>query len=216
MQTVTRLPVRLPDQWDGVVESVDDDVVRVRGAVGVLRCQRAASCLLAPGEGDRVLVATVGATECWVLAVLSRAETAGPAVLETPGDCALRVPAGRLVVSARDGVTVGTAGALRVSADVLDAHAREGSLVMGALKAVAETVEGEVGALRGRFGALDTVAERVSSRARRVYRWVEEFEQLRARRVDWHMKETAQIHAREALVTAEGLVKIDGAQIHVG
>jgi len=217
MQVVTRLPVRLPDQTDGVVETLDaDGWLRVQCGALALRCRRAASCLLAPTVGDRVLVATLHDTECWVLAVLERADGAGRAVLDAPGDCELRVAGGKLVVAARDGVTVGTAGPMRMHADTVEMHAREGSAVLGVLKLLAETVEGEAGALRGRFGVIDTVAERVTSRAQRVYRWVEEFEQLRARRVDWDMKETAQIHAREALVTAEGLIKIDGAQIHVG
>ncbi len=217
MQVVTRLPVRLPAQTDGVIEALEaDGWLRVQSGAGVLRCRQAASCMLAPGAGDRVLVATLHDTECWVLAVLERAEGAGRAVVEVPGDGEIRAAAGALVMAARDGVTVATGGPMRVHSDSLELHAREGSAVLGVLKLLAETVEGEAGALRGRFGVIDTVAERVSSRAQRVYRWVEEFEQLRARRVDWDMKETAQIHAREALVTAEGLVKIDGAQIHVG
>jgi hypothetical protein len=63
---------------------------------------------------------------------------------------------------------------------------------------------------------VDSVAERVAARVRRSYRTVEECDQVRAERIDYVAKGTMTLHAENALLTAEELVKLDGEQIHVG
>jgi predicted O-linked N-acetylglucosamine transferase (SPINDLY family) len=54
--------------------------------------------------------------------------------------------------------------------------------------------------------AIDTVVERVTQRAKRVYRFVEEFDQLRAEHIDYILAdrviipETERVHYREKVV----------------
>lgn len=202
-------------QHSATVLLTDGDALAVRSATGEHRCRRAASCLLAPEPGDRVLVALVEG-ERWVLAVLERREGAGAARVEVRGDLELRAPNGAVTVAAGEGVTLVTPRGATVAAGSLRVDAGVTALALGEVAAAASRIEAEVGRLRARYGVVDAVAERVSERVKRAYRWVEEFEQLRARRLDWEAKETLQVHAGDALVTSEGLVKVDGAQIHLG
>ena len=59
-------------------------------------------------------------------------------------------------------------------------------------------------------------AERISQRVKRLYRHVEDFEQLRADKVDYVANKTMSLRGQNTLMTAEELVKVDGEQIHLG
>jgi hypothetical protein len=74
----------------------------------------------------------------------------------------------------------------------------------------------DVHELRAKVAALDTVAGRISQRAQRVYRTVEDLEHLRVGQLDISAKKNLRMHAENALLTALSLVKVDGEQIHMG
>ena len=177
--------------------------------------RRALSCLVAPQAGDRVLFATLPGDEHWVLAVLEHLD-AGPTRIEVDGDLELRAPTGTVPVAAGRGVTVATGGEAAVLAGAVRVVAQRGVAVLDELTLLADKVDAEVSRMRATFTTVDTVMERLSQRAKRVYRFVEELDQLRARRVDYEAKESFQVHAHDTLLTSDQLVKIDGDQIHVG
>jgi len=158
------------------VTSVSPGALRVRAAAGDYAARRAASCLLEPCVGDRVALLSSPRGECWVIAVLERAEPASVAALSVDGDLALR------------GATVSIAG----SADV------------------------EIGRARLTASTLDVVAERVHTRAKRVMRFVEEIEQLRAGGIDAVARNLLNLRGKTTVVTAEEVAKIDGAQVLIG
>lgn len=198
-------------------------VVRVDGPAATLLtpdgarpvARRAVSCLVAPQAGDRVLFATLPGDEHWVLAVLAHAAPQ-PTRIEVDGDLELRAPAGTITAAAGRGVTVATGGEAAVLAGAVRVVAQRGLAALDELTLLAERLDAEVGRVRGTFTTVDTVLDRLSQRARRVYRVVEELDHLRARRVDYTAKDTFQVHAHDTLMTSEQLVKIDGDQIHVG
>ena len=63
---------------------------------------------------------------------------------------------------------------------------------------------------------IDTVAERVSQKAARVYRMVSEFDQLRAKHFDYRASDSARVSGENTVVTAHQVVKVDGEQVHIG
>jgi hypothetical protein len=198
-------------------------VVRVEGPALLLvtadgaqpAARRALSCLVAPQPGDRVLVATLPGEEHWVLAVLERRDPQ-PTRIEVDGDLELRAPHGSITAAAAKGVTVSTGAEAAVLAGSVRVVAQRGLAAFDELTVLAERVDAEVTRLRATFTTVDTVMERLSQRAKRVYRFVGELDQLRARRADYAAQETFQVHAHDTLLTSEQLVKIDGDQIHVG
>src|SRR5690606_38231936 len=101
---------------------------------GEVIARRAASCLLQPEPGDRVIVGAV--PEAWVLAVLERDETR-PAELAFEGDAVVRSRRGRIDLRAPEvqvsaGRRVGLAaremslqgGAAQIAVDRLEARGR--------------------------------------------------------------------------------------------
>jgi len=186
----------------------------IESASGRRRAQRAAGCLLVPAAGDTVLVAS-SQRGCWVLTVLER-DASTAARLELDGDVELRVASGRLAVAAREGVDVASGGTVSVVAPAVAVHAPEGTLSIERLSLLGGAVEVDVAKVRVAAGAIDQTVERMTQRVKRVLRFVEDFEELRAGRIDYVARSLLSLHGRGTTVTADELVKVDAAQVHIG
>lgn len=173
----------------------------------------AAACLLAPSEGDRVLVVEAGA-EAYVLAVLERgADT--PARLHFEGDLDLSV-GGRLRVTATEGVELATSKALSFVSSVMKMRAKDSELAIDRLVMIGREAVVSTVAAKLVTGALDSFVERLQQHVKRSYRTVEEMDQLRAKRLDYRTEEELSMRGKHAFVHAADLVKVTGAQIHMG
>jgi hypothetical protein len=117
------------DDWRqsaGVVRAVDGERVEVALGSGMtLAAERATSCLVAPEERDRVLVAWCGG-EAYVLAVLRRAEGA-PVRLVARGDADLVVD-----------------GAFTIASRAFTLSSARATLDLGRVEAIFGTVEAVV------------------------------------------------------------------------
>lgn len=212
--TAARLNESAVYQEAAEVLRLEGQGVVLRSAGGVYRARRAVGCLVAPEAGDRVLAA-VSARDAWVLTVLDR-EGAAPVRLTAEGDMEVSLPAGRLSVTAAEGVDVASgalvsvvAGALRVAAGDGELSVKTAALFAGAVDVGAETV-------RLAAGALDQTLDRLTQRVKRAYRYVEEFEQVRAGRLDYAAHRLLELRGATATVTAETLVRVDAEQVHIG
>jgi hypothetical protein len=179
-----------------------------------LAADRAVSCLVEPEPGDRVLVAT-GETDCVVLAVLSRPGDGAPCI-SAPGNLAIRLGRGRLSLAARDGVEVTTPRELAVSAASVALRALEGSVVVETLRLLGSRLHAEISKVRLVAAEVDSLAERVRARVKRSYRFIEEFDQVRAEHLDYRARGVARVHGENTVITAAEIAKLDGEQILVG
>jgi hypothetical protein len=199
-----------------VVEGAADAYLSVRLGDRRVLARRATSCLVEPIAGDRVLVADAaeGGGEVFVLAVLER--DAGVATtLATDGDLEL-APRGNLVVTAPAGIHLATARDMTISATSLEAVADEASLVWKAVRVVSRALEANIAKVDVTAEASTTLVGRVFSKAKRVFRVVEETETLRAGQLDVVAETNLRMHGDTTLVTATDLVKVDGKQIQLG
>lgn len=197
-------------------------VIRTAGAAfvvetdsGEIEAKRAASCLLEPAPGDMVIVATGGAGQAYVLAVLEREEGA-PGRIVLDGNLDLQVRRGRFAVAADEGVALVSPKDVSVVSSSVNVRAITGEVALQTFSFLSTFVRAEVEKAKLLAGSLDSVLDRFSQRVKRAYRVVEESDHLRAERVDYAAKETMSLHGGNTLVTAEELVKLDGEQIHVG
>lgn len=196
-------------------------VVRAAGGAFVvasgaaeLEARRAVSCMVEPETDDVVLVAVLPARGAYILAVLERQGRDVSVVLE--GDLHVKLPSGRFVVGAAEGVTFASGKEVGVVAGELKVNARLGSVFVESLSYLGTAVQAEIERAKVKATAFDASVERVVQRVKRAYRFVEEIEQLRAERVDYVAKKNMSLRGENTLVTAEELVKLDGAQIHLG
>jgi hypothetical protein len=192
-------------------------VVRVgeRGATTEYEARRAVSCLLDPVLGDHVLLALLGDGSAFVLAVLERTEE-GPATASLDRDLTLRVPGGALNLVAKDGIGIVSTGDVSITSAGVAVTAAEGTFSIDRLAVLGRQLLAEVANAKVVAGAVDTVLDRWVQKVKRAYRHVEEIDQVRAGRVDYAADKSMHLHAENALVTAEELVKFDGEHIHLG
>ncbi|MBM4359266.1 MAG: DUF3540 domain-containing protein [Deltaproteobacteria bacterium] len=177
------------------------------------RARRAPSCLLAPRPGDRVLVALT--PEAFVLAVLER-DASRPAELLFDGDAAIRSRTGRIDVDAPEGVRLSTRRTFEVVSRAVSVASGRADLLLGELSAVASRARATFDDAGMVAKTCEIVAERISEHAERVYRFVSEFDQLRARHFDHRAEHLAQIRGENTVVVAKQVARVDGEQITIG
>ena len=175
--------------------------------------RRAPSCLLAPQPSDRVLVALV--PEAFVVAVLER-DGARPAEVVFDGDAVIRSRAGRIDLDAEEGVRVTTRKAFEIVSSTMSLCSGKAELWVEELTAVAARARASFDQVGVVAVTIDTVAERIVERAARVYRFVSEFDQLRARHFDHRAEHSAKITGENTVVAARQVARMDGEQIHIG
>jgi hypothetical protein len=132
------------------------------------------------------------------------------AVLERPGDAALRV-------ALPDGASIDAEGGrLRIGAATLVLEADNAQLAAGRLGVAAGGTEVRLGRVRMVAEAVEALAERIIGRFRRSYRFVEEGEHLRARDIDHRASGHLHLRGDTTAVQANALVKVQSGQIHLG
>lgn len=186
----------------------------VRAGEQELKAARAVSCLLDPDVGDRVLCAAQG-DERYVMSVLKR-EGSAPSRLTAPGDLSISTPSGGFSVVSKEGIDMATAKEARVVAGSFLLRAAEGSVFVDRLSALGSALRAEVSKIKVVAEQYDSILERAYQRVKRSYRMVEEIDQVRAGQIDMSAKATVRVHAENAVLTANELIKMDGEQIHIG
>ena len=116
MESVARkIEVKAVFQQFGEALAVAGHTVTVRTPLADIPAKRAASCLLEPAVGDRVLLAVEDGGAAYVLAVLDR-EDGAQATISVEGDLVLRSLRGRVSVAAQEGVDIVSAATARATA----------------------------------------------------------------------------------------------------
>ncbi len=200
--------------------------------LGALSCQRAASCLLRPEQGDLALVALPAASRstAFILAVLERGQAGSPAMLDLHSGARLCAPAGGVHIEAAQGITLSTPAELSASSDKLsfasgnmsfaadDMSFASGSVrwLVRAFSVLGKTLE----LVTQRF--IETAAERETQagtwtqRLGDSFRHVEDMDETQAGMVRTLARDTALLHGRVTHVQAEEFVKVDGQEVHLG
>lgn len=205
--------VAIFQQYGIVAEAGDDFVVHTDAAV--YRARRAASCLLEPLVGDKVLLVTDMDAGDYVLAVLER-DAGRLSTLSLPGDAQIKVRGGRLTVSARDGIGMESAREIAMQSASLKVEALKGEVTVHDLSLVGEAWRSCVDRVKSVGRSFDSILERCHQRVARSYRVVDEMDQVKAGQIDYQAEGSLQLHAKYTLMTADELVKLDGEQIHLG
>ncbi|APR84102.1 Hypothetical protein A7982_09451 [Minicystis rosea] len=204
-----KIEVKAVFQELGEVQKVEGDLVTVRTALAEVTARRAASCLLAPAVGDRVLLCSEERGDAYVLAVLEQRD-ASTTTIAVEGDLALRSIHGKVSVAAQEGIDLVTAAAARIAASAVEVSA------VAQLSVAASAVKAELDKVKMLATTIDSFVERVAARVKRSYRTVEELDQVKARHIDYAASGNAHVSGANTLVTAHDLVKLDGEQVHIG
>lgn len=218
---MTAIPIRprlqrsAPVHVSGEVLSAEGRRLRVQTALGVIEAPLAASCLLRPECGDKVLVSGASADECYVIAVLER--VGGSAQhLQFSGDTVLSVDGGSLRLAGSEQLELHAGTAVSVAAAEVRMRASKAQLVFGELSAIGRVWNGTLGHLRLVGELLDSVMQRVTQHTRHSLRTVEETDQVRSGLIDYRADGNVHLQGQNTLINARELVKLNGDQVHIG
>ncbi len=155
------MPLPVLHNTGRVTHLFSDGTLSVECAQRGWHCQRAASCLLMPAVGDRVLLTAVE-QEIWLLAVLERAEPQQLALLST--DSALQIA---------------SAGELHLSSPRLCITAEEGDCHIDTLKYSGASLSAWVSVATLMGKRCESVWQTLTQISHNVFRRTRQLEQLR-------------------------------------
>jgi hypothetical protein len=156
--------------------------------------------------GDTVLLSGPDRHRVYLIAVLEQAD-ASASRIDAPGAVSIE--------SAGD-LRLHSGGQLQMQAAQWKLQADSGHCRVDDLRFTGQALDATVGRLRLVGRVFESVADRIVQMARSALRVVDETEQVRVGHLDCEASGTARLHARHTVVTANDLVKVDAAQIHVG
>jgi len=178
----------------------------VRTDNGHYTARRAKSCLLAPEEGDSVLLCTDDLGACYILAVLEGAQAGGS--IEHQGDLSLQVTGGSLSLAAQQGIDI--------AADSVGITARAGRIALQNLSLLAEAVEGQCRTLALAADACQQSLRSLTQRLGSLFRITEGHEEVQAGSARTLVEDTHVLHCKNSVVMAEEDARIDAEQIQLG
>lgn len=176
----------------------DDEGILVGLEGSECRVKRAASCLLAPEEGDSVLVCGPNASALYIIAVLERSS-----------DKASRLMLGQ-------DAEIVAHGKLSLSSDELLVRARQATTLIDELSSFGRELSASIGKIKLVGNLFESFFERVSQFAGHSARTVEGVDQVRSAIIDYRAERSLNLQGSEVITTAKTLVKVDGGQIHIG
>ncbi|MBK8259613.1 MAG: DUF3540 domain-containing protein [Polyangiaceae bacterium] len=195
-------------QGDGAQE------LEVLLGTAVFAAVRAKGCLVTPDVGDKVLCA-VDAESVYVISVLSGQPGVGTTIV-TEGDLTVQSKSGQVTVGAAEGVHIAASGPVSLTGRELQVTSKKASVAVDELGFLGRLVQAEVSKVAVVANEIDSVVTRISQRAKRVFRFIEELDQTRAKTIDTRAEKALMMRAENAVISARVLTKVDGEQIHIG
>ncbi|MGH7987392.1 MAG: DUF3540 domain-containing protein [Candidatus Binataceae bacterium] len=187
----------------------------VRGERGLLRCERAFSCILIPALGDKVLYVTCDDRTSYVLAILERGSGARLG-LAFEGDVHLKIARGRLLLNAENGIDLASPADISLLSSAINVAAGRGDVTVGELNHSGASLNAVVGRVKLVATRFESVVETLTQWIARSFRRVDQHEHITTRNTQYHCDELFALDSRNTIVMSEELAKIDAGQIHLG
>lgn len=193
----------------GVISAACEKGFTVSTDRGIIDANIAVSCLVSPGAGDVVLLSLDEAGCCYILSILERPEkTQKHTELSFEGDLSVNVRGGAMSLTSEEAISL-------ASRDfALDAH--NGNVNMEKLSFFGGFVENHIARLKIVAETVDSIVRRAVQRFTSSYRYIEEHEEIQSASTRMIVDGTLTMHTKNTMHIAEGHVKIDAEQIHLG
>ena len=179
--------------------------------------KKAVGCLVKPEKNDLVLVLIDQGGRSYILSVLERPdEEKKPTTLSFNGETNLEVRGGPLRVSAHDGITLMTPERLAMTSEELEINALKGEAKIESFSLLGRVFSGQIEKVKVIAHGVDTIFRRMVQRCISSYRYVEEHEEIQSASTRMIVDGTLTMQTKNTMHIAEGHVKIDAEQIHLG
>ncbi len=200
----------------GVVASVlPGGLYSVEADGRVLRCLRAASCLLCPEVGDTVLVNGPDERRLYLTAVAEQAD-AGRARLEVDGELTLASRRGAVSIESPTQLRLQAGEGTTIDGPLLRIDADEARMHVGRLDYSGREAQAAVFSMRVIGRVYEAVVDRLVQLSKSAFRMTEGIDQVEAGQIDYRASGMTRLHGKNTVITARDLVKADAKQIHMG
>ncbi len=200
----------------GAVKGAGKDAFLIEDENGdIITARKAASCLVEPRKGDTVLHARTGAGKMFIVAVLERPGGAATSI-EFDGDVEIAAPRGKLEITARDGVTLGTPGELLLIAEKMGLSAQTCEAVFEQLELFGSGLRTGWETVKFHAHSAQTVVDSVLQKLGSRHTQVRGLDSLSAGSVKQAARDIFSLRSKFAFMKADKNVKIDGKQIFMG
>jgi hypothetical protein len=193
----------------GLVAGHTGDGFAVNCDRGLFNAGVAVSCLVAPEPGDVVILSLDDGGGCYILSILERTEEARRKTeLVFDGDVNLNVRDGSMSITSDETISLASKN--------FELTAEEGRVTLEKSSFFGKLVENNIARIRVVADSLDSIVRRAVQRFTSSYRYVEEHEEVQSASTRMIVDGTLTMHTKNTMHIAEGHVKIDAEQIHLG
>lgn len=175
----------------------------------------AASCLLKPVEGDRVLVSLDHLNQAYILAVLEKAKPEAPQEISLKGPVRLHVEAGDLSLSADTNLNLAARRGMNLAAEDFQLDAETGQVNVNKISLLSRFFQAQIQRVKYLAESVDAIFQRLVSRSRTSYRYVSEHDEHQTASTRLIVDGSLTMQTKTTLHTAEGHIKMDAEQIHL-
>jgi hypothetical protein len=201
----------------GRIVAGDAERFIVQGTCGPVQAVAAASCLIQPKAGDKVLIATDGAGESYILSVLKQADNkAARTRIVFDGQVDLVVNGGGLSLTADADLSLAANEKMAFSSGKISVHAGSGEAVIERICLVAKVFQGQVKRIKMVANTVENTFRRLTQRLQDAFRFVQDHEEIQTGSTRYLVEDTLTINARNAVHMAEEIVTINAEQVHLG
>ena len=198
------------------VESRKGDEFMVQTPTGRARARKAAGCLLVPQEGDQVLLSQDGFGRCYVLSILERSDSRAGNHIALIGPTRLEVADGDLTLAAESGLGLVSPTHIALAAATLDVHAGRADIGIEETRLAGKSLSATFERIRTVAKSMDSFIKSWVQRMASCFRYVEEIDETQAASARQLVEGTLTVQTGNSVHMAEGHVKIDAEQIHLG
>lgn len=201
----------------GIVEGRTENGCLVFASGALSEARIAAGCLIKPDAGDLVLLSVDRPGGIYVLSILERRATDKPSNdLVFEGDVNLEIRRGSLNIAAGEDIRLNSAKNLCTASRSLDINAMEGKAKVSTLSFIGNFLDARIEKLKLLADTADTILRRAVQRLTSSFRYIEEHEEIQSASTRMLVDGTLTMQTKNTMHTAEGHIKIDAEQIHLG
>ena len=201
----------------GVVASAREKAFFVLTELGSHEAVTAIGCVIKPEKDDVVLLSVNGEEQTYILSVLERPGGSHPeTILQFDGPVHLDVRGGGLRLTTDEALSFASREKMMLASPKLEVDTNEGIVRIEKMSFFGKFLLSHIEKMKVVADAMDSVFRRVVQRMTSSYRYVEEHEEIHSASTRMLVDGTLTMQTKNTMHSAEGHIKIDAEQIHLG
>lgn len=199
----------------GIIIFTDKNLFLIDSRIGRYKGKKAASCLIQPEKGDKVLFAAGIDDNCYILSILEK-HVPGANRIILDGNTKLICENGKIDLASQDGISFTTAGTIDLVSSKIALVADLGEIFISRLTFIGSFLQSQVAKIKLVAGTLEHFADNYRQKVKKSYRTVEDFDHLKAGKIDYNAEKYISLRGEHSIITAKEDVRINGERIHMG